>query len=222
MSYTQKILFDIETKDKINWKIIRNKDGFLISHEQFDNFGLFNDSSNVLNVSLQTIKWISNSFEEKYTGFIQNYIKNESNCWNLGDFISDELLCTGNRLVLTQTRYFRSKPKDECLSEISSLHHINISNVVVSLLPGNGFHRKFHITKNTQGEVGLLFIFTRDSFIDSFDSNILALKGYGSYKIYGDVDLEAAAYDNNARLHLLVLNIKRDFIGEIDLPFHLR
>lgn len=224
MFFYEKKLFDIEFPNQAPWQIIRTKDGFMITHDTGDSLELFDGMVNTVNISLYTIKWTNDGFEDKYDTFINQYFRNDSRCWQMGEFISDNLLNTGKRLVLTQTRLFNSKPTDSDCSSLSS-HQIpepDSSDVSVSLAQGSGFHRKFQVTKRTNEEIGLLFMIPRDAFIDSFDSNILALNQYGSYKIYGDIDLEAAAYDENAKLHVLAIDLKSDFMGDFDLPFHLR
>jgi hypothetical protein len=223
MFKSSKKLFDVELYSPGPWQIIRNKDGLLVAHDKLTAFDMFEDHSNRLNVSAYTINWIHGGFEE-YMDFIKPYLPQESACWTEGEFVTESLLNTGSRLVLTQTRLFGSKRDPGCADYVKSqpVSDSDHSGVSVSLVHGRGFHRKFHIIKQSDEEISLFFMITRDAFIDPYDSNLLALEKYGSYKIYGDVDLEAAAYDEGAKLHILQLNLRKEFVGEFDLPFHLR
>jgi hypothetical protein len=221
MFISSKKVFDVELSSPSQWQIIRNKDGLLVVQDKIGAFDLFENYANSLNVSSYRINWIASGFEDTYMTLIERYLPAESTCWLKGDFISENLLNTGSRLIMTQTRMFSSKESDNACNYNGKTHSVpdsDHSDVSVSLVHGRGFHRKFHIIKRTNQDIGLLFMITRDAFID----NLLPLKEYGSYQIFGDIDLEASAYDERAKLHILQLNLKGEFVGEFYIPFHLR
>jgi hypothetical protein len=231
MFSVQKKLFDINIHYNHPWQIIMNQHGFLISFRDSNDLALVKNSEfdHALNLTLGNLLWIPPSFEDDYVDFIQQYLEPQNNCWLGGMFENDQLLYEADRLSLMQTRSFVAEEiHSDCFHELSRLDiypkvETNLTDVLVSLVPGRGFHRKFKITKNSNQEIGIIFILSKDVFIDPFDPNLSFLKQYGSFKFYGEIDLEAAAYDDNAKLFLLEIILKGNAtFSEFELPFHLR
>ena len=150
----------------------------------------------------------------------------KDDCFHKGIWFYSELQLNLSKFTMTEIRQFPTS--NACLKnsnqytkliesngnlklntnsyETKSFEFKNLSQVglEISIIPNEPpFHPKVHFSLTGYLKTPLLFPMSKDVFVDPFELNSLYNSPRIILKSHGNVDLEAAAYNSNAHVHLV-------------------